>query len=551
MAQKHFLVSYLERAEQDSTKDFSLVMAAKHTFTEFFRDENNKALWKQRLELHKNLDLKLCPLFEAVWLFGQWKIKREYRYGIESAAKFEEMGKIAYEKNWVWALVYCIETASYIYKVLKHTEKLKLISKRIASYLREKKEIFPTHTILELAHLFNSIITSAEPNDINEIYKMLIDFLERKLRDDYFNFQRRFLFEAIAIARFMKLDKDIKKLQEKAIQSWIDEAEFKGKASNLIKVALLQKALDYSVSVGNKEKIQQLKKDLSEIDFSDELKEVTLPKEEREKFQRVVKDYYDKMRDVIRKYVDGLSKMHPLQIIWNVCNDEAIIRIKLKETRKFVRELMGKYPLQYIFGTVLHAGEKTIRLESLEEKEKFQLNQQLMFGVNETIWIVNQIFSELKDRNLLTVSSISDFLSRCSCVSKNNFELIGFGVCHYFQKDYVASVSILTPLIESVLFDYLRSIGADVSSYEGKVIEQRELGGLLNLSEVKDKFGEDFQYFLKLFLVESDSINFRNRLAHGNVEVEEFNELSSSIILFIILKICSKTFKAVRLSSSM
>lgn len=110
------------------------------------------------------------------------------------------------------------------------------------------------------------------------------------------------------------------------------------------------------------------------------------------------------------------------------------------------------------------------------------------------------------------MSSVADFLY--DDLSKNNFELILHGTKHHFQGDYVASVSILTPLIESILFDYLHAIGADVSSYESKIIEQRELGGLLNLKEVKDNFGENFQYFLKLLLVEADSINFRNRFAH-------------------------------------
>jgi hypothetical protein len=452
------------------------------------------------------------------------------------------MERLAYEKDWVWILTYCLETVAYIYHVLGYRNELKLLCKSISKYLYEKKEMFPAHTILELAHLFNSIIINADREDVDYVYKILIEFSERKIGKDPFHFQRSFLYEAIGIARFLKIEADVKKLQNRVIQSWIEEADFKGKASKLVKVALLERALDYCASVGNKEQIQQLKKALSAIDFSDELKEITLPKQEREEFERAVKGYYEKMRGVIRKYVNGLSKLGPLQILLNICNDESIIRINLKETREFVQKLMKQHPIQHIFGTILDTGEKTIRLESAKEKERFELNKQLMFGVNETIWVIDQIFRELSERNLVTVSSIGNFLAHCSCVNKNSYQIIGFGVYHHFQQDYVASVSILTPLVESILFDYLASVGADVSSYEGKVIEQRELGGLLNLNEVKNKFGEDFQQFLKLFLVEPDSINFRNRFAHGNLKIAEFNEVVSSTILFIILKICSKTF---------
>lgn len=158
--------------------------------------------------------------------------------------------------------------------------------------------------------------------------------------------------------------------------------------------------------------------------------------------------------------------------------------------------------------------------------------------------MVNQVFEKLENIGLIDSSYIVDFLSRSTGLSENNLALISSGVVHHFQKDYVASISILTPLIEGLLFDYLHSIGADISSYEGTTLEQRELGGLLNQKELTDNFGEDFQYFLKLFLITPDAINFRNRLAHGLASEVEFNHIVSSTILFIILKICSKTFRS-------
>ena len=541
--QKHLLISYLDELERDPTKDFLLVMPAKYEYIEFFKKQNNEARWKERLESLKGLDLTLSPLFEAIWFFGEWKIEKNYEKGIKSAQKFEETEKIAYEKNWFCILAFCLETTIYIYRTLGYTEQLKLVSKRIIAYLKERKETLPARIAFELTRLFNGIMNIVEKDDLAYVYEVLIEFSERMQESGNFNFQRSFLFEAIKIADFLKKAEE-KQLNEKVIQSWINEAQEKGKTSNLIKYYILQQALDYSVRIGNKEKTQQLKKELAGIDFSDELKEIALPEPERERFVKILKEYYEKLRESIRKYINGISNLPPVPILLNVCNDESIIRINLKETKKFVQELIRKHPLQHIFGTILCAGEKIVRLESIEEKEKFQLNQQLNFGVNETIWITTQIFKELHDRNLFSLSAVADFLSRCSSVNKNNFELVMYGVKHHFQGDYVASISILMPLIESILFDYLRAIGADVSSYEGKIIEQRELGGLINLKEFKENFGEDFQHFLKLLLVEADSFNFRNRFAHGNVAIEEFNERTSSIILFIILKICSKTFNS-------
>jgi len=266
-----------------------------------------------------------------------------------------------------------------------------------------------------------------------------------------------------------------------------------------------------------------------------------LPEEQIREYEKVVKAHYHKMSEAVRKYVDGLAKLPPAIIIWNICNDDSIVRVDVKRTKEFVQELMQKHPLQNIFGTTIY-GEKTIRLESQEEKEKYQLNRQLMFAVDETIWLINNIFRELVDHNLFTISAVGNFLANCPRLSENNFQLIGSGAFHHFQRDFVASISILTPLIEGVLAEYLSAVGVDISSYEGKVIEKRELGGLLNLEEFRKIFGEAFQYFLKLLLVEADCINFRNRFAHGKAMLGEFNETVSTVILFTILKICSKSF---------
>lgn len=358
-----------------------------------------------------------------------------------------------------------------------------------------------------------------------------------------FNSRRCFLSEVIEIAKFLKLDEDVEAFQENFIESLVEEAEERGKSSKIVKAALLQQALGYSARVGNKEKIQQLKKDLSQIDYSDELKEITLPKEEIRRLKWISRQHYKSRRDSIKEYIDRLGRQSTLQILWNICNDDTIIRIDLQKTKEFVEELMREHPIRDLFSTMLDTGQKRIQIESPEDKKRFRLNEQLILYIKETIWLVTHIFGELTQRNLLTEDSVGIFLSNCSCVSKKDLRLISAGAHHHFQKDYVAAVSILTPLVESVLFNCLSSIDADVSSFEGKITERRELGGLISLEEVRKNFGENFQYFLKLFLVEPDSFNFRNRITHGMAESSEFNESTSSIILFLILKICSKTFK--------
>lgn len=262
MAAAHSLEAYLEKAEQDATKDFHLAFMAKSEFTEFFKKQDKGPQWDSKLAQLTNLRIERSPIFEALLLFGKWKTGKQYKDGVKSAEKFEEMEKTAYERNWVWLLSYCVETAAYIYKSFGHDSNLNTISKRICSYLVEKKDTLPAHTLLELTRTFNNIITTADKKDMETVYGLLVNFSGKKFTDDPFNFMRGFLFEALKIAHFSKHQDEENRLHELVIKTWIDEAEIKGKASKLVKFSLLKSALDYSVNVGNKEKIENLKKEL-------------------------------------------------------------------------------------------------------------------------------------------------------------------------------------------------------------------------------------------------------------------------------------------------
>ena len=223
---------------------------------------------------------------------------------------------------------------------------------------------------------------------------------------------------------------------------------------------------------------------LAGTDFSSELKEISLPKEQLEEFEKAAREHFEKLRGCIGKYVDKLSQLDSISIFMNIANDRALTRLNVAESEKLAQEISATYPMLNIFNTILDTGQKIIQAGTNEDKEKLQLDEQLMWGLRETIWFINQIIDELEEKGRFSASMVEEFLSRCGCIENNIIEVVDFGLFHHFNKDYVASISILTPMVEATLFAYLKGVGADVSSIEGKVIQNRELGGLINQKEV-------------------------------------------------------------------
>jgi len=149
MSEKHSLIVALEDAEIDSTRDYQLLMISESYMSLFTREENKNSR-QARLDTIKTVDLQRSPLFEAIKLFAESRIEKDFSKGIGAAEKFEQMEKLSLEKNWFWMLVYSLEAAAYIYKTYNQVSRLKVISSRVAGYLLTKKETVPTITVFVL-----------------------------------------------------------------------------------------------------------------------------------------------------------------------------------------------------------------------------------------------------------------------------------------------------------------------------------------------------------------------------------------------------------------
>lgn len=538
--ESYFLVA-LKKANEEPNADYHLSFTMRGEMN-FFRDQKWADNWRARLNYFDQIDKSLSPIFEAVYFFGKWKKENNFEFALKSLEKFREMEGLAYEKNWFWVLSFCITEQVNLCFELKRDEDLKAIAQRIVYYLAKGKECFQPHTFMELTRQFTRLLEKTENALIEKAYSLIAEYLESvSLSSD---FKEGFLNEGIKIKKAQKEHEEVNELHRKVLDLKLKGAEGKGKQSKLHLHHFLEEALTYCVTyVHDKQLATELKKRLQKIDYRDELKPIELPEEELKKLKEADKKYAEILKASIDDYVNKLRDLHPLQVIYILANDESLLRMRVDSTKKFVKKLMDEHPVQDISGFKLHVGYKSKKLGSPEEKREYRLHHQLAPYLYENSWIIYRIFNQLLERRIVSLADFYIFLKNCTGLSQNDLGIIISGILEHYNSEFLSSISILTPKIESTMYDYLVSINADVSCYAEETITKRMLGGLIDLPEIEKNFSIDFRYFLKLLLVADDSINFRNRFAHGEVQIEEFNELLSSTIIFILLKICGKTFK--------
>ena len=89
--------------------------------------------------------------------------------------------------------------------------------------------------------------------------------------------------------------------------------------------------------------------------------------------------------------------------------------------------------------------------------------------------------------------------------------------------DFVTSVHLLIPQLENSIRTYMEASGKLVTRLTDELTQkEHDLNKLLYEDSVKEIFGEDIIFTLRVLLVEELGGNYRNRLAHGLIDENQF-----------------------------
>ena len=148
---------------------------------------------------------------------------------------------------------------------------------------------------------------------------------------------------------------------------------------------------------------------------------------------------------------------------------------------------------------------------------------------------IDKIMKKLKEKDLI------DYIKKSRYIYEEQFGFIELAIKRYFEKDYISFVHLIIPQIEAILRNILELDGELIYKYdkENHGFNLLTLGTILNTEHLKDILGNDFLYYLKMFLVDSRALNFRNNICHGLYNFNEFNDwyIEASRCIEILLKL--------------
>ncbi|MBK8995706.1 MAG: DUF4209 domain-containing protein [Myxococcales bacterium] len=208
----------------------------------------------------------------------------------------------------------------------------------------------------------------------------------------------------------------------------------------------------------------------------------------------------------------------------------ALVTLKRSHSVETLREQarirLGEHPLQAVFQQrALNSFGRTVypRPSVLDSVE-----QAITDATRSDLATTQQIFAlggvapaaqQIQLEHGVTASDLLGLVARSPFVPKGRERSFARGLALGFQGEFWLAAHTLMPQFENAVRRVLEDRGAVVSTLPASG-EQNEidLGGLLELPEAVEVFGQDELFVLRSLLVEKSGTNLRNELSHGLID---------------------------------
>ena len=129
-------------------------------------------------------------------------------------------------------------------------------------------------------------------------------------------------------------------------------------------------------------------------------------------------------------------------------------------------------------------------------------------------------------------------------MDKKQKELITSARNRFFENDYISTLHILVPQFESyfrTLFEWggfpTTSLKADATQHE------QTFNDFLLQQYVKDTIESDLLFMIDFVMVNQLGKNLRNNIAHGLLDIKQFNKTNCLIVIYLFFLITAIRWK--------
>ena len=250
-------------------------------------------------------------------------------------------------------------------------------------------------------------------------------------------------------------------------------------------------------------------------------------------------------KQIIKNYLNDLSSKNLSEAL----NVMAVSFIPDKEKAKdAINKIASEYPLQFMFSSnnVDHTGRTVAKFGSIEEDLNGHIIKQMSQDIGLKISFVDLGLDYLMKKHSLNAELLSEHLLKSPFFSIENHQVIEHGIKKFFDKDYISSISILIPQIETIIRNLMTQIRGEIyqssSNHREEGFKLRSLGALLRdqkfihfCKQFNNETISNIPIYFQILLVDPRGWNLRNDVCHGQFSSGYFNKRVAVAIIHILL----------------
>lgn len=209
-----------------------------------------------------------------------------------------------------------------------------------------------------------------------------------------------------------------------------------------------------------------------------------------------------------------------------------LFQVRVTELRKSAVESLRDTPMRALTSSILitHDGrtaarnpgftghgesddeEKAIEAEMIRFQYELQINMSVMGGILPALDAI-ALEHRVSERDFMQIARLSPV------VPPGRERLYGKALYHGYNRDFASALHLLIPQIENMVRYHLKARQVITTNLDREGIEDENgLSALIDLTEVKEIFGEDTAFELKALFCSRFGANLRNEVAHGLIE---------------------------------
>ncbi|MDR0917762.1 MAG: DUF4209 domain-containing protein [Oscillospiraceae bacterium] len=367
----------------------------------------------------------------------------------------------------------------------------------------------------------NDLLTSDSITNLLDELKVCKDIIDINRKESY-------IVELLEWSRI--LGNDITDLAKEYGNYFVELAEV-SKRGHIFAIANFQKALKVYLDNGISSEIPiikaKIKREQRELQNSDEMETISHS-------IKIPFEITTQMDSLVKKYTNDVNSLSIDSCIYRL-SSLAFIPSK----KSCDKSVTNNSILPFIASlNCMHNGNSIFVGNTEEDWNKYFTIQLYGHTLNLQFGMFIRIWNYYVDLGMNSDSICRLIISR-DFLSQSQKTIIERGIKQFFSEDYISAIHILAPQFEAAFrcfFEYYEYPTTGVSSDTSQ--KEQTFTAFLENEFVKI-LPEDYLYLIKYIMVEQLGLNIRNNIAHGIVEIHEINKMTTLMVIYLFIVLCS------------